>query len=208
MTSCKSKNPSGHADGLIKCMNQEDVELLSLLSSHFEEHIVSYYGLDITESYKKYLLEASTMSFSQDFFQYPTLSNDLTILTKSDFFKKSRIKQSELESGSDNGMFDNIPGTISNDESDERDNRMFQNDLSVFNSNGEYIQCLNTNSKNDLIKTYVDKLKSGLVIIPTLTAGVLHQNLTNDDYDNELVKLFVAINIHYENVIILTESQR
>ena len=81
-----------------------------------------------------------------------------------------------------------------------------QYDLIIFNSKGEYFHCVGENNKNKTIKDFVVAVKSGNDISPSFLAQKLHKGLVSKDYDEAIIKLVIAINLHYHMALMLLEE--
>ncbi len=206
LLSCMSQNSIKYADRLSGCFTKQDIQLLNKLCTNFENHIISKYNTNPEEAYKRFVHEASELTFSLDFFQYPSFYQDTESLMNSAFFKESKIKLSKLtENDPEEEIF--ITGSPFDEEGINESEKPEQIDLLTYNPEGPYIQCLLKLNKIKPIKKYLQKF-NGTTVYPTLSALELKQSMNAKDYNNELIRLFIAINIHYENAYMLVEEEK
>lgn len=207
LTNCKNSEERIYTKGLEDCLSTDDIQLLNKLTADFENHIIATYNMDRVKAYKQYLEEASQMQLASVFFENLEFIENVRLLKKSEFFKSSRVKLSVIEDYYENTIDEDIQTTESLS-SEEKNNKTDQeyDHMTVYNPKGNYIQCLLNKNDNSVIQSYLNQLTDGLVILPTIGARTLQSSLKNEDYNNDLVKLFIAINIHYEMMMMLTEE--
>ncbi|GAA3521074.1 hypothetical protein GCM10022393_39270 [Aquimarina addita] len=205
---CKPPDETNYANELEDCLSAEDVQLLNRLTADFEDYIIAVYDTDRISAYKQYLKEVKEMKIGSDFFESLRFVRDLQRLRESDFFKNSRAKLSIIEGyyakDKKDTLLSSLPD-ISEGSIDEIRDEAYDH-MTAYDPKGVYIQCLKKKNDHDLIALYLEKLTNGLVIIPTISAGALYDTLSNDDYSQDLIRVFIAMNIHYEMMIMLGEE--
>lgn len=179
-----------YANELKGCLETNDIELLNSLADNFEKHIIETYNLPSNESYKRYLLEVATISFPQNFFRYSTFKEDLNRFCNSEFYRMTWVKTSTFEEES----IIVISPTVA-------DGKVEQNEAAdplVIDPNGIYVNCLTKNIENKALHDYMEVVKEGIDISPSLLARMLYENLPDEELAKSLTRLIIAINFHYQ----------
>lgn len=74
----------------------------------------------------------------------------------------------------------------------------------IIDPKGVYVNCLTENIESQALKDYMEVIKSGIDISPGLVAQALHENLSDNELDNRLTRLIIAINFHYQIGLLIT----
>ena len=187
-TSCNSQAPITYANELENCLTRSEVSLLNSLCESFEGHITKTYNLQPTEAYKKYLEQLSNTSFPPDFFKYQSFASDIDKFYNSSIYKKAWVaassfrKEPEIEIPPING------GTQEQEAPDPV----------VLDPTSDYVQCLMKQNKVKAINDYLEVVNAGIDVSPALIASALKDNFTDEDLNNKLTRLIIAINFHYQ----------
>ncbi len=213
LVNCNSgnRNTINYANDLKGCIEPQHIEVLNRLSQNFETYITNTYKTDVVPAYKQYISEAAVRQLDPDFFHNPVFKKDIALLKSSGFFDMARAKLAEVEKDDDEfNMFDEIPITESSDATEEEERaeqyrREIEKEMTALDPNGAYVKCLSAKNEHPLITSYLDRLNTGMVIIPSFIASAMQNNLTDSDYHNSFIRLFIAINIHYEMLIMLND---
>lgn len=195
IASCQSQ-PTNYANELEGCLNANDIQLLNSLTGKFEGHINGTYKLSLTESYKRYLRDVATGNFPQNFFNYPTFREDMNRFRNSEFYNKTWVNTSSF----DEEFIIDIPPIVVDEEVQQQE----VYDPIVIDPTGDYVNCLTENIESQALKDYMEVIKSGIDISPGLVAQALHENLSDNELDNDLTRLIIAINFHYQIGLLIT----
>ena len=198
-SSCQSQPTGNYANELKDCLESSDIELLNSLSEKFEKHLINSYGSNVTESYKKYLGSVATGNFSQTFFKYSIFEEDMHEFRNSNFYQSSWVKTSSF----DKEALIEVPLTAGNDEIQKQDIY----DPIVLDPTGNYVKCLLDKNDSKAMNDYLEVVKTGIDISPGLVAQALYENLSTEELNDELTRLIIAINFHYQIGLLITEKE-
>ena len=162
----------------------------------FEGHINKTYELTSTESYKRYLKDVATGNFPQDFFSYSTFREDMNNFRNSEFYNKTWVNTSSFNEE----FIIDVPPTVVNGEVQEQE----VYDPIVIDPTGEYVNCLAKSIESKAINDYMEVVKAGIDISPGLVAQALYENLTDEELNDSLTRLIIAINFHYQIGLLIT----
>lgn len=197
LNSCNSQPSISYANDLVKCLTKSEVSVLNSLSESFEAHITKTYNLKPTEAYRKYLEQLSNTSFPQDFFQYESFESDVDEFYNSGFYKNNWAKMSSFRKEPE------IEIPLVNGETQQQE---FPDPV-VLNPTSDYVQCLNQQNKVSAINDYLEVVNAGLDVSPALIAGALKENFSDDDLNNNLTRLIIAVNFHYQISLFVTGKE-
>ena len=199
IASCQSQPATNYANELEGCLTTNDIQLLNSLASNFENHINQTYKLTSTESYRRYLQDVATGNFSQNFFSYSTFKEDMNSFRNSEFYSQTWVKTSSFNEE----FIIDIPATVVDGQVQEQE----VYDPVVIDPTGDYVNCLTKNIESKAMNDYMEVIKAGIDISPGLVAQALYENLSDDELDDSLTRLIIAINFHYQiGLLITTEN--
>jgi hypothetical protein len=195
---CNSRTSINYADNLKGCLTDEDIMLLNEACLSFELKLINKYKVQkLGQAYKKFLQDVQKMALPPGFFVTTDSNELLERIRKSKTFDKIWTKLSSVESYEDIEI-------ITTDGSQIIPQDEF--DSYCTNPRGNYIECLTKQNINNAIGKYLETIKSVPGLSPGITSGVLNENLTDTDFDNELTRLIIAIGFYYELVLLLERS--
>lgn len=174
--SCEPRPTVKYAHVLEDCMSTSEVSLLNSLCQSFETHIINTYNQSPSESYNQYLINLADGDFPQNFFQYPSFEDDMTLFYNSDFHQSQWVKTSSFK--------EQITPAVP--------------DSKVLDPTGKYVQCLVRQNSVQAMTDYLEIVKAGLDVSPRLVAGALKDELSAEDLNSALTRLVIAINFHYQ----------
>ena len=186
-------------------MEKEQAVYISQMAVTFEEILLKTYNTSIPEAYKNYLTTVGYTQIPEELFSNKELQNDFEKLKSSGFFKNSRAKLSEVENEQEENellnevevlKYDLTPEEIEQEKIEEARRQELAEKMTTYKPNSDYIQCLMSITQNELILTYTQRLKEGIVINPSLLATALLDNLKDEDYSDPVVQSFIALHIH------------
>lgn len=198
IASCQSQPTTDYANELEGCLEPIDIEVLNDLAGKFEGHINKTYGLTSIESYKQYLQDVATGSFPQNFFSYSTFEDDMNNFRNSKFYNKTWVKTSSFNEE----FIIDVPPTVVDGEVKKQE----VYDPIVIDPTGEYVNCLTKNVESKAMIDYMEVVKAGIDISPGLVAQALYENLSEEELDNRLTRLIIAINFHYQIGLLITDE--
>ncbi|ELR72715.1 hypothetical protein C900_01094 [Fulvivirga imtechensis AK7] len=200
ISSCQSQPTAKYANKLDGCLNLNDIELLNSLADKFESHIKETYELSSTESYKRYLKDLSTGDLPKNFFRYPAFKQDMNRFRNSEFYKRTWVKTSNFDEES----IIEVPPTVVNGKVRQQE----AYDPIVIDPAGKYVNCLSKSIESKAMNDYMDVVKAGIDISPGLVAQALYENLSEEELDNSLTRLIIAINFHYQIGLMITYENK
>jgi len=196
IASCQSQPTANYANELEGCLEPKDIEFLNSLTGKFESHINETYELTSNESYKRYLQDVATGNFPQKFFSYPTFNEDMNEFRNSEFYKRTWVETSSF----DDDFIIDVPPTVVDGKVQEQE----VYDPIVIDPTGNYVNCLSKNIESKALNDYMEVVKAGIDISPGLVAQALYENLSDEELDNSLTRLIIAINFHYQIGLLIT----
>lgn len=189
-TSCSSQTSVHYADSLEDCLTDEDISLLNEACQTFETQLTNKYsGQELGQAYKAFLQDIQTMNIPPNFFSTTDSKELLVRIKNSKTFDKIWTKLSSVET------YDDIQIYTSDGQQDKPQNEF---DPYCTNPNGAYLDCLTKKNNNKTIADYLETIKSVPGVSPGLTASVLKDNLTKEDFESGLTRLIIAIGFYYE----------
>ena len=198
VNSCTPQFSVDYAASLKDCLTSNDVELLNKACQTFEIQLLSKYkGQELGNAYKKYLQDIQAMNIAPSYFVTSDSKKILQEFKNSKLFDKVWTKVSSLEDYQDI----EIAITDSLETYPEQ-----ENDSYCLNPNGEYLNCLIKQNQNKTILDYLEAIKATPDISPGLTAGIVHKNLTEEDFNDGLTRLIIAVGFYYEIGIMFGEE--
>ena len=198
IASCQSQPTIDYANKLKDCLEPKDIELLNSLAGNFEKHIIGTYNLPANESYKRYLQDVATINFPQNFFSYSTFKEDLNRFRNSEFYRRTWVKTSTFDKES----IIMVPPTVVDGKVEQHE----AHDPIVIDPNGNYVSSLTKNIESKALNDYMEVVKEGIDISPTLVAQSLYENLSDEELDNSLTRLIIAVNFHYQIGLLMNDK--
>jgi len=198
--SCKDKLSIDYANDLSTCMNSNDIELLNEACQIFEENLKERYnGIEIGEAYIQFLKDLEFADVPTPFFLSHKSKQILQKIKDSKTFEKIWIKQSLLEK-SDNIEIIEFASAESKEE--------YWNDMDFYctNPNGEYLDCLIKNNKNESVIDFLDIITTEPGLSPIITSKSILDNLKNNEYNNGLIRLMITTCFYYEIGLIIEKQ--
>lgn len=180
-------------------MTDADISLLNEACQTFEIQLINKYNeKELGQAYKTYLHDIQNMDVAPGFFLNPNSKDIMKRFKKSNSFDKIWIKLSSLQR---QDTFEIVTADGSQPKP--------QNEYNQYctNPNGTYLECLAMKNKVPTIENYLEEIKSMPWMSPALTAGLLN-NLTNEEFGNELTRLIIAINFYYEVGLLFYEMEQ
>ncbi len=199
ISSCQAQSNVNYANELQDCLPVSDIELLNSLASKFEKHLTSIYDLNVTTSYKKYLQSVATGDFPKDFFNYSTFQEDIDKFRNSDFYQRSWVKTSSFD---EEAIID-VPLTVV----DGKIQKQEIYDPIVLDPTGNYVKCLIDKNDSKTMNDYLEVVKAGIDISPSLVSQALHKNISSEELNDGLTRLIIAINFHYHIGLLMTDKE-
>jgi len=198
VNSCTPQYSVDYAASLKDCLTSNDVELLNKACQTFEMKLLNKYkGQELGNAYKKYLQDIQAMNILPSYFVSSDSKKILQEFKNSKLFDKVWTKVSSLEDYQDIEIV-----TTDSLETDPEQ----ENDSYCMNPNGEYLNCLIKQNQNKTILDYLEAIKATPDISPGLTAGIVHKNLTEEDFNDGLTRLIIAVGFYYEIGIIFEKE--
>ena len=188
LTCCNSQPSVNYANQLEKCISPSEISLLNTLCQSFEFHITSTYNLNATEAYRQYLTQLANTSFPQEFFKYESFESDVDKFFNSSFYENTWAKTSSFR----NEPEIEVPPVYGEPQQQEAP------DPVVLDPTSDYVQCLIQQNKVKAINDYLEIVNAGIDVSPALIAGALKDNFSDDDLNNNLTRLIIAVNFHYQ----------
>jgi hypothetical protein len=118
-----------------------------------------------------------------------------------------------LEKLRKSGTFDKIWTTLSSIESfddieiattsESQIKPQAQYDPYCTNPGGSYFACMNKQNNSKVIRAYLETMKIVPGLSPRHTARILTEFLKDDDFDNEMIRLILAVNFYYEMALMI-----
>lgn len=190
--SCQTKSQDGYANDFGRSITKSDKEVINRMTVHFDLLLKEYYpDTDLSLAYQKYLEEISKMEIPPSFL----LNNESLALLKSvketnSFSEIWTIQETEKITNSKSEQIVAI----------NKDQTPAETHFESFtvNTDGAFFTCLLEKAEHkdfkDILKTQkeIPDISSGLV------ASALHSSLKKDDYENGLIRTFIAINLYYQ----------
>lgn len=171
-------------------MTDEEISLLNEACQTFEKQLIGKYNRhELGQSYKTFLQDVQTMNVPPSFFVTTESRELLERIRESKTFDKIWTKLSSVES------YDEIE-IVTTDGPQTKPQDEF--DPYCTNPSGIYLDCLTKQNNNKTIGDYLETIKTVPGLSPGLAAGVLKGNLTDEDFENGLIRLIIAINFYYE----------
>ncbi len=198
MAKCQSQPTVNYANDLEGCLESNDIEFLNSLASNFESHIKETYELNPTESYKSYLEDVATGNFPKNFFSYSDFEEDMKRFRNSEFYKRTWVKTSTFDNESDIM----VPPTVVDGKVQQQE----AFDPIVIDPTGNYVHCLSKNIESKALNDYMEVVKAGIDISPGLVAQALYENLSDEELDDSLTRLIIAVNFHYQIGLLITNE--
>ena len=199
IASCQSQPTVNYANKLDGCLEPNAIELLNSLADNFESHITETYELTLSESYKRYLKDVGTGNFPENFFSYSDFQEDMNRFRNSEFYKQTWVKTSTFDKES----IIEVPPTVVDGKVQQQE----AYDPLVIDPTGNYVNCLSKSIRSKALNDYMEVVKAGIDISPGLVAQVLYENFSDEDFDNSLTRLIIAVNFHYQIGLMLTEEK-
>lgn len=197
-TSCGFPSHAQYAESLKKCLTKEDISLLNEACLTFETKLKKYYGgQEYGEAYRAFLYDIQTMNLPPDFFVTADSKEMMERMKNSKTFDKIWIKLSLVDTYD---IVEIVPADSQEGKSE------YEFDPYFTNPNGEYLGCLMKQNINRTINEYLEAIKSMPGISPGLTARLLQESLTDEDFDNGLTRLVIAIGFYYEMGLMFGEK--
>lgn len=191
--SCTHQNSVQYADRLKGCLTQEDVFLLNEACHTFESQLAKRYkNQELGRAYKTFLFDIQTMSVPPDFFVTAENREVLIRMKKTKTFDKIWTKMSYDD------IFEDMEVYAVDGKQEEAEPESF-----TLNPNGAYLDCLMKVSEHEAMADFLEAIRTIPGISPGLTAGVLKESLTQEDFDNGLIRLIIAIGFYYELALML-----
>ena len=189
-TSCTSQTSVNYADILKDCLSEEDISLLNEACQIFETQLTNKYSeQELGQAYKAFLEDIQTMNLSPNFFVTTDSKEIFGRMKNSKTFDKIWTTLSYVET------YDDIKIYTPDGQQDKPQNEF---DPYCTNPSGAYLECFTKKNNNKTIADYLEAIKSAPGVSPGLTASVLKDNLTKEDFDNGLTRLIIAINFYFE----------
>lgn len=190
--SCQTKSQDGYAHDFGRSITKSDKEVINRMTVHFDLLLKEYYpDTELSLAYQKYLEEISKMEIPPSFL----LNNESLALLKSvketnSFSEIWTIQETEKITNSKSEQIVAI----------NKDQTPAETHFESFtvNTDGAFFTCLLEKAEHkdfkDILKTQkeIPDISSGLV------ASALHSSLKKDDYENGLIRTFIAINLYYQ----------
>jgi len=198
IASCQSQSTVNYAKELDDCFEPNDIELLNSLAGNFENHISATYKLNPTESYKRYLEDVSTGNFPKNFFNYASFDEDMNRFRNSEFYKRTWVKTSTFDAE----FINEVPSTVVDGKVQQQE----AYDPIVIDPTGNYVNCLSKNIEIKALNDYMEVVKAGIDISPGLVAQALYQNLSDEELEDSLTRLIIAVNFHYQIGLMITDE--
>lgn len=197
-TCCKSQTSKPYADRLKDCLTEEDVSILNEACQTFEIQLKDKYNeQNLGQSYKAFLDDIQKMNIQPSFFVTEDSKEIMERFKNSKTFDKIWTKLSSIESYNDIEII-----TLDGVQAKPQD----EFDSFCTNPNGDYLVCLTKKNKNKIIGEYLEFISQEPGLSPGLTSGMLKENLTAEDFDNDLTRLIIAINFYYEMGLMFDEK--
>ena len=198
MAMCQSQPTVNYANELEGCLEPNDIEFLNSLASNFESYIKDTYELNPTESYKRYLEDVATGNFPKNIFSYSDFKEDMNRFRNSEFYKRTWVKTSTF----DDESVIMVPPTVVDGKVQQQE----AFDPIVIDPTGNYVNCLSKNIESKALNDYMEVVKAGIDISPGLVAQALYKNLSDEELDNSLTRLIIAVNFHYQIGLLITNE--
>ncbi len=189
---CQNKSGSNYSNEFGSCLSKADKEAINKLTGHFEQLLHERYpDLETSLAYQKYLETTSIMEIEPDFL----LNDESLTLIKSiketnTFSKIWTTLEIEPFENSDSEQIVIIA-------KDKSENEPKFEPLCI-NSNGDFLICLINKAENKDFKEILETKKKMPDINNGLVASAMHHSLKKDDYENGLIRTFIAISLYYE----------
>jgi len=198
-TFCHSQTV-GYADILKGCLAETDILLLNEASQVFEDQLaIAYDGQKLGQAYRSFLEDVQAMNLPPKFFVTTESKKIMGKLESSKAFDQIWTKLSSVESYEEIQIFTvDGPLAIVEDEFDSY----------AINPNGGYITCLFKNNESQVVADYLEAVIKDPGLSPGLTASWLKDNLKEEDFNNGLTRLIMAIGFYYEIMLLLQEMDR
>jgi hypothetical protein len=192
--SCQNRLQDSYANDFGKCLDKNDKELINQMTVHFDLLLKEYYpNTEISLAYQKYLEAISKMEIPLNFFlNSETLSLVNSTKGTNTFSKIWIIPEIETEQISDSKS-EQIVIINKNKTQPEPHFESF-----TINPNGDFLNCLLNKTENKDFKEILKTKKEIPDISNGLVASALHSSLKKDDYENGLIRTFIAINLYFE----------
>jgi len=189
-SNCGSKTFVDYADSLKHCMTDKDIALLNEACQIFEIQLTNrYIGQEPGQAYKAFLQDIQEMDIPQSFFVTSESRDILEKLRKSGTFDKIWTTLSSIES------FDDIEIATT---SESKIKAQAQYDPYCTNPDGSYFACITKQNNSKVIRAYLETMKIVPGLSPGHTARILTEFLKDDNFDNEMIRLILAVNFYYE----------
>lgn len=198
-SSCNSQSKSDYANDLNDCLSAEDVTLLNEACMTFEKQLtVRYPETEVAKVYRAYLIDLQAMKVPPSFLTSAESKKMIARLKSTKTFDKVWVKLADLAGD------ELLPIPPINGEAVPQPKAKPQG--FCINPNGALLLCLINKSKNKSFKEYLNTLKEMPDISPGLTSGLLAESLKSEDYNNNLIKLTIAVNFYYELAMFLEKK--
>lgn len=185
---CKAQNVD-YAGGLKGCLTDADISLLNEACRIFELHLTNHYKNQSTgEVYKSFLEDVSVMNLPPQFFATT----------------KCKEMIGKLKSGK---SFEKIWTNLSKSDKQQPSNSNIESGYYCMAPNGIFLNCLIERNTVAGMNEYLDARRIMHGISPALTVNMLKNSLKPDDYNNDHVRLIIAIGFYYEIYLLTNKAE-
>jgi len=159
-------------------MTPADIILINEACYVFENQLKEKYpDKELPEAYKAFLFDIGGLI--PDFFEKKETLNIIKRIKESQTFDKIWIKANEK---------------INSDQQVKEETLNFY----CINPSGDFIKCLILNNKKKTIGNFLNYLSGSSTNFPVIIVEKLIQTLTEDDYNDEILRMAIAFGIYYQ----------
>ena len=206
--SCSNSQDLDYAKKLDSCFDQNELTILNEACIAFEEQLTKQYSnLELEQAYLQYLKDLGEMKVHPSFFFSDKSKVALKKIKSSTVFDKIWIN---LDSVEFDNLFDEldyeiIPITGSNNEI-EKTEPANEIELYCLNPKAEYFKCVSSSMTNSELIEYYKTIGQVPDISPSLKSSALGYSLKKKDFENDVLKLSVAIEFFIEMALMFPEN--
>jgi hypothetical protein len=191
---CRFKTTVDYADSLDSCLTRKDIEVLNVACETFEDQLTKRYPNSATgQAYLDFLMDLAAMDIPPEFFFNTNSKTILHKMISAETFNKIWVRNAQYDTDVEEILIRTTDGKI--------DDLGEMYDQYVISPSGAFFTCLSGKNKRETLFGYYELIHKRIMLSPALIAHLFVNNLTEEDLDDGLTRLSIAIGLYYDLIV-------